>query len=100
MVEEVVREVIDWIQKNEDPITVCTHIGLCGNSALLPPAKLSAPIYPLVKLGSQECYMCEQLIDFIESWIKDEKTLLEIEKILGGLCEYLEMFEDTVCEFH
>jgi len=80
--------IIQWIDNNESPATVCSQLGLCG---------MKKPIQPKVMVGVRDtnCFMCETLVQAIEGWLNDSATVQQIEQSLEQLCALIPGFQAT-----
>jgi len=72
MINAYLDKIIDWIENKEDPKTLCQQLGLCA-----------------ANLGTTQCLVCEMVIQYVEQYLKEEKTETEIEKLLDEVCDVI-----------
>jgi len=72
-----VPQIINYIKNNEDPLTLCSQMGLCAAR----------------KLRDVNCYMCTYVIQSIEGWLEQNATVQQIEQNLEQLCSLIPGFE-------
>jgi saposin len=78
-----VPEIVDWIETNEDPATVCSQMFIC--------------LAKKPKARQGDCYMCTYVIQSMESWLEQNATINEIESYLDQLCTLVPDL-DAQCE--
>jgi len=69
-VEWGVPDIVNWIETNEDPTTVCSEMFICAKP----------------KVRQANCYMCTYVIGAMESWMEQNATVNEVEQYLDQLC--------------
>jgi len=73
---------VNYIETNEDPLTVCSQFKLCSSKS---------------NLSIGECDACFYLVDSMETWANDAANQAEIEYAFDQVCEMVPAFAD-VCE--
>jgi hypothetical protein len=71
VLEMEIEELIAWIEQYK-PEQVCQMIGLCHAVA------------PVREFG--KCEICKMVVGLVESWLEEQKTIEEIEALIGDLC--------------
>ena len=83
--------IIQLIENNADPTTICTKIGLCSNS--------TAPkSQPPQKVGGAECALCEFVVSELEKLVASNATLAEISAALDHVCEVVPAKYKSECD--
>jgi saposin len=70
--------VISYIQNDGNPDTLCTLLGLCS----------SEKECGQLRSGS-ECFVCQEVISTVESWLAAQVSEEEIEGLFNTLCNYI-----------
>jgi len=95
IVEYGVHEFVAYIENNEQPTTVCTQLGLCKSKKSCQKSMTSLAVAAPADL---QCGLCETVIDAIESWLENNKTMTEIKTDLDEyVCALVPAFR-SVCD--
>lgn len=77
------------LEKELDPQTVCTELGLCGQGRNTPPVKQSS---------GEVCGLCETVMQEVNSALEDNRTVEAIETEMKKACSYLPTQDKLVCD--
>jgi saposin len=79
-VNSYLPQIIEWLEANEPPSTVCAQLGLCGSAwaVELENAKRDVEQSP--------CSVCEIVAQVVESQLENNATVSEIQQKLDSLC--------------
>jgi saposin len=93
------KAIIELLLQELDPEQVCTQIGLCGSAAKLPVSSATTTVAPRPVVGeTEQCVVCETIIQYLEALMEQNATEVEIEMILERICNYLPNPMATSCE--
>jgi saposin len=90
LIQSYLPELIQMLEQDASPATICATIGACNASVLVvpPPAPESAGF----------CSVCELLFTYVESILSGNATEYEIEKVLDDVCNILPAALRSECE--
>ncbi|KAJ3452070.1 hypothetical protein M0812_03833 [Anaeramoeba flamelloides] len=89
MVEQYLPTIIDYIEDNQSPETLCAEIGFCTSTPKEEEAKPE---------GGFECTACKLLAGLVEKYLEEDKTEAEIEAALNAVCEKLPRNYVSMCK--
>merc|ERR1719321_491501 len=96
LVAQYLLDIIQYLESNQDPTTVCQEIGLCAASQAPVAVETQANPVAAQAEGSIECTICGYIVKAVEGYLADIKTETEIEQLLeSDVCGILGPLKDT-----
>jgi saposin len=82
IVNSYLPQIVQWIDNNEPPATLCGQLSLC------PTAKAPKQVKKPAKREVEQtpCAVCEMIVQVVETYVDNNATLSQIEAKLDGLC--------------
>jgi len=80
IVSQGVAQIITWIKQNETPQTICTQLGLCSSTKIVP---------------DMECSGCEDIIGYVEQWLENTNNQQDVVSAIEVVCTYMPGWEST-----
>jgi hypothetical protein len=78
IVNSYLPQIIQWIQNNEPPATLCAQLALCSSKSAPKPVKR--------EVEQSVCAVCELVVQVAESYIENNATDQQIEQKLDQVC--------------
>jgi len=100
LIDYGIKDIVQYIQQNESPNTVCQQVGLCSSKKPSPKKiafhklKASKP-QKVAGVSDSTCTGCEQVIGLMENWLANSNTESQIETYLETFCALVPGFEQT-----
>lgn len=91
MVAYGVPAIVQYIETNEDPQTLCTQLGLCSSSKI----NIIEEVVNNKAPQQDACSLCELAISYIEGWLAQNATVQQIEQALEKLCNLIPQLAAT-----
>jgi saposin len=82
-VDSYLPQIIEWLQANEPPSTVCSQLGLCSSAWAIELAKAKRDV------EQSPCSVCEIVAQVVENQLDNNATESEIQQKLDSLCSDL-----------
>jgi len=79
-----VPAVVNWIDTYENASTVCTQLGLCGNTKKVPVVHVT-----------DDCGECQQIVATIENWVASNTSETAIAGYLDIVCTVIPQWTQT-----
>lgn len=79
LIEQEGPQIINLLINKADPKTVCTTLRLCTSLAVAVPQVKDGPFCPI----------CKQVMTYVDSLLKQNATVEEIEAVVEHVCDYL-----------
>jgi len=90
-----VPQIVQWIEQNETPTSICTQLGFCTSTRKMKAKEGLVKQKPAKQIPKQgaNCFVCETIISSIESWLEQNATEQQIEQYLDTLCALVPSFQ-------
>jgi saposin len=81
------RRLIELLIQNFPPNVVCSRLGLCSQRS----------VEATTLQNGQYCMVCELVVQTVDGYLQNNKTVVEIEQLLDSLCNRLPPNFNTQC---
>jgi len=92
LVSTYAPEMIQWVEKNENPAAFCAQVGLCTNSTHAEQVKLRnkrEESEETEEAQSALCQICQVVVSYVDQFLQQNNTVSEIETELDNFCNAL-----------
>lgn len=89
------QAVLSILETEVTPAEVCSLLGLCKSQS---PAEGLKEKSKLTAGDAETCLICETVVQYVETLIKDNSTIVEVEEIVKKVCNFLPDTMKTECD--
>lgn len=91
IVNAYLPQIVEWIEANEPPHTLCAQLSLCASASrgLLKALKAAKKDSEKRSVEQSPCALCQIVVQMAENWLATNKSVASLEKKLEGLCTKL-----------
>jgi hypothetical protein len=86
-VEHDTKNLIALLIQKLPPNVLCSYLGICPKHA----------VKPVPLQSGQYCLVCKLVVQAIDGYLKNDKTIAEIQKLLDSLCALLPSNLSGIC---